>query len=51
MVKLRCPSCGTKFEYSWLKWIWKAPIHYFCRRLTKCPSCGAKNWIRREKAI
>ena len=49
MAKLHCPSCGTKFEYSWWKWVLKAPFHFFGRRLTKCPSCGTKHWIRKDK--
>lgn len=51
MVNLHCPTCGVTFEYSWIEWIWKAPVHYFGRRLTTCPSCGVKNWIRRDKEI
>ena len=49
MVKLRCPDCGKDFEYSWWEWFLKAPIHHFRKRLTKCPHCGSKNWVERDK--
>ena len=58
-AKLECPKCGHKWEYGYWQWIWKAQFHWLvfrCNparirdyRKTKCPNCGEKSWIAREK--
>ena len=59
-VQLICPKCKSKFEFkSYWTWVWKAQFHLlgwdketkciYDYRLTKCPFCGYKSWIKREK--
>ena len=54
-AKLECPKCGHKWERNYFYWVWQAPFHMFSiktmrdRRKTKCPNCGEKSWIARNK--
>lgn len=50
IVKLICPKCGEEIFYkNYWHWVWKAPFHTFTKRLTKCPHCGKRSWMKREK--
>ena len=49
-INLFCPICKWHFGYkNYWHWVWKAPFHWFGKRLTKCPFCGYKSWMKREK--
>ena len=58
-AKLECPKCGHVWEYGYWQWVWKAQLHWLvfkCNpasirdyRKTKCPNCGEKSWIARNK--
>ena len=59
MVKLKCHECHHTWEWSYIKWLFKAPFHWigfdhrtgYPRdfRKTKCPKCGTKSWIAHTK--
>ena len=50
-VLLDCPKCWCRFTYpNKIQWILHSPFHWFNRRLTKCPACGHKSWIKRAKS-
>ena len=52
---LTCNVCAASWQWGFWKHVFKAPFHLFDfriwkdRRLTKCPYCGCKSWIAREK--
>lgn len=48
IVKLECPKCKTVFYYTnyWF-WVLHTPFHTFTKRLTKCPHCKQKTWMKR----
>lgn len=48
--KLKCPECNHEWEYGYWEWVWKAPFHTFTKRLTKCPKCGKRSYIKGEKS-
>lgn len=49
-VCIVCPKCGNVFYYkNIIWWILYTPFHWFGKRLTKCPKCGKKKYMRREK--
>lgn len=49
IVILKCPKCECGFHYkNYWHWVWKAPFHTFTKRLTKCPHCGERSWMKRE---
>lgn len=49
-VVLKCPKCGYTFDIkNKLAWIWQAPVHTFTKRYTKCPNCGKRSYMKREK--
>ena len=53
MPKFNCPHCGMIFEMNYLKWLFTTPFHWFSfrkmkdYRLTKCPYCGKKSYMRK----
>ena len=49
-VSLQCPNCkkGITFK-NIFHWILHSPFHMFTKRLTKCPFCGKKSWMKRCK--
>ena len=60
LIELICPNCkGRIYHISYWHWVWKSPFHLLSwdketkrirdYRLTKCPHCCEKNWIKREK--
>ena len=52
---LTCPKCAASWQWGYLKWIIKAPFHWFNfitwrdKRYTRCPCCGKRSWMNREK--
>ena len=49
-VKLDCPKCGARFYFAnWFMWVLHSPFHMFAKRLTKCPHCGERNFMKRTK--
>lgn len=49
-VKLICPICGNKLIYkNYFYWVLSAPFHWFGKRLTKCPWCGKRSYMKRVK--
>ena len=52
---LTCPKCAASWQWGYFKWILKAPFHWFNfttwrdKRYTKCPCCGKRSWMYREK--
>lgn len=49
MSKFICPKCNKTFEMSYFKWILCSPFHMFFKRLTKCPNCGERSWMKKQK--
>lgn len=60
IVILKCPKCECGFHYkNYWHWVWKAPFHWLWwdkktnrirdYRLTKCPHCDERSWMKREK--
>ena len=49
MSKFKCPKCGQEFERNYFKWIFTTLFHWFGKRYTKCPYCGEKSYMKREK--
>lgn len=48
-IKLQCPKCGHHFEYkNYFDWLFRTPFHWFGKRLTKCPYCKEKSYMRRK---
>lgn len=51
-IGLECPHCGYQWTTSYLKWIFKAQMHWVKwsekrdYRYTKCPSCNKRSWIK-----
>ena len=51
-IGLECPKCGYQWTTSYLKWIFKAQMHWIKwsekrdYRYTRCPSCGKRSWIK-----
>ena len=50
MAKLQCPQCNNNFEMNYWKWVFLNPFHTWTKRLTKCPRCGQKSWMKRLKS-
>ena len=54
-TNLTCPCCGYKWTIKYCKWIFTTLFHIFNffswkdYRYTRCPKCGEKSWIAREK--
>ena len=52
VVHLKCPNCnGEIFYKNYWSWVWHTPFHHFAKRYTKCPVCGERNLMSREKDI
>ena len=55
MSKFKCPKCNQEFKMNYWKWIFTTIFHWFSfkelrdYRKTKCPLCGEKSWMKREK--
>lgn len=55
MAKFHCKNCDKDFEMNYFKWLFTTLFHWFSfkhgrdYRLTKCPHCSKKSWMRREK--
>ncbi len=51
----KCPNCGHIWQQSVWKWLLTTVFHWFDfsdlrdYRKTKCPNCGEKHYIAREK--
>ena len=54
-----CPKCGTVLQFkSYWDWVWKTQFHWLWwdketkrirdYRLTKCPNCGYKGYVKRK---
>ena len=42
-----CPKCQKTFMiHGYWNWVFHAPFHWFGKRLTKCPECGKRSWVR-----
>lgn len=49
-VELTCPKCNGPFIIrNYFIWILKSPFHWFGKRLTRCPWCGEKSYMKRER--
>lgn len=47
-IKVICPKCGNYITYkNWFSWIWYTPFHWFDKRLTRCPRCGERSYMKR----
>lgn len=46
MAKFHCIHCGNVFKKSYFKWLFTTVFHTFTKRLTKCPKCGKKSWMK-----
>ena len=55
MSKFKCPKCEKEFEMNYFKWIFTTLFHrisfseFLDYRLTKCPHCKEKSYIKRLK--
>ena len=49
-VVIQCPNCGQIIQFkNWFYWVWHCPFHWFGKRLVKCPQCGQKRYMKRNK--
>lgn len=48
-VKLHCKKCGKDFEMNYWKWLFHSPIHRWRKRLTKCPHCQERTYMKPNK--
>jgi ribosomal protein S27AE len=49
-IKVICPKCGNYITYkNWFSWIWHTPFHWFDKRLTRCPRCGERSYMKRVR--
>ena len=59
LIKLTCPKCGETFYHiNYWHWVWKSPFHWLWwdretkrirdYRLTRCPHCWSKEYMKRE---
>lgn len=47
-IKLVCPKCGKEFYYdNFVMWVLCCPFHWFGKRLTKCPRCKEKSYMKK----
>ena len=49
MAKFNCPKCNQEFEINWFKWLFTTLFHWFGKRLTKCPHCGQRSYVKPQK--
>ena len=55
MSEFKCPKCEKSFKMNFFKWLFSTLIHSFSfkewadYRLTRCPNCKEKSYIKREK--
>lgn len=53
MAIFTCSKCGESFQMSWWKWMFITVFHWFSfkemkdYRLTKCPYCKEKSFMKR----
>ena len=49
-IRVFCPKCGYRvcFRNYWA-WVLHCPFHWFGKRLTKCPCCNRKQWMKPYK--
>ena len=55
MEKFICPVCKHEFHLNFWVWLFTTPFHWFNfsdlrdYRKTKCPNCGQRHYMKREK--
>ena len=45
-MKFHCDKCNRDFEINYFKWLFTTLFHWFGKRLTKCPYCKDKIWVK-----
>ena len=49
-IKTTCPNCGKEIYYKNIfDWIFSNPFHTWTKRYVKCPHCGVRSAMKREK--
>lgn len=46
MSKFYCQYCHSYYEKNYFKWLFTTLFHWFGYRMTKCPHCGHKSYVK-----